>query len=1220
MENMKEDWKRKTASRLIDFLSDKFLNEVEEKISDSEQPFNSLSPKSDFDKHKQYCEALDWALENREKNDIKNIALTGSYGSGKSSILKTLKENTKVSGLRFLDISLATFKEEFSEKTDRSHTKTEQLRLVELSILQQIFYYEDHDKIPDSKFKKIRSLKPNELRKAAHIGFSIIIAIILFFFLSDFQKLIGYQFLKTFLWIETTIKILSLVVIGALGFQIMKYFLKFSQNLTLNKFNFQNLEIEVKDSLNKSILNDHLDEILYFFEVAPYNVVLIEDLDRFKQTEIFTKLREINLLINTSKSINRSVVFVYAVRDEIFKKRDRTKFFDFIVPVIPVIDYSNSKERLKVVLGDFGYNISDNLVSQVAFFIDDMRLLYNIVNEFHIYYQKFNNPQFADKLFSLIVYKNLHPDDFGNLSRPKGDLYNNLVNKKKEWTSKVISEFELEKGNIIIKLEQLEIDLPKNITDLRKLYIFQFLQSLPNVQQFRYFRVGSQNFTLDTIFDGDNFELFVEGSCSFHSNYGTQAFPKQFSEIEKTVDPNMTYSTKKDLILSKINNKGDKLRLELKNIESKILTARKSKIANLLNSEGMKIECNDEGRRQIIQLMLKNGYIAEDYLEYISYFYEGSITEKDRWFLMNIQNEVNSEFDYSLNNVSNVVGQLTQADFQGETVYNISIVNELLRTKNYPTKTKLLFDQLANNKSRSNEFLLYYIENGSELENFIKEIGESFRGIWDLLETNLKISNDDKFKYMGYLLNYAEISDLVVISSQSSLKDSIEANLNVINTISHNERLKQVLNQLGVKFGVIKRSEISEESFISIESGNHYKININNVSEILRFYNQFDKKSFENSNYSSLFDTDLQNLRDYIDDNIKVYLKEVYFKLENNNKERQTEFLFLINDKSIPLKMKQDILLKLETLVLDISEVDGQEDLKKWIIENNKLVASWENIIYYFNQNESKFNDEIIAFLNIQNNVITLSKDSRGPSGEDNFSFRKEFILNTKLKDEYYKDYLSSFPKTWTDLDFEHLNLKKVQLLLEKNRINYSIDNFKKLRLHFPSVIKIFVKNKISNILTDFGEIDITENELLVILRYREISNNDHFKLIRAFDEKNVIQETDLLNEIGIYLAESASYDLSLPNKKRILLNSILKTEDKLLIYNNSASKFDSLFTTDFLKSLGGKYENLTKSYKHPSFDRTEIKESFFANLKNLNLISKIIPKGGKIKVTTFRS
>lgn len=74
-----------------------------------------------------------------------------------------------------------------------------------------------------------------------------------------------------------------------------------------------------------------------FFQVTKYNVVIIEDLDRFGTSKIFLKLRELNQLINESKIVGRNLVFLYAVKDDIFINEERTKFFDYITTVIPVI-------------------------------------------------------------------------------------------------------------------------------------------------------------------------------------------------------------------------------------------------------------------------------------------------------------------------------------------------------------------------------------------------------------------------------------------------------------------------------------------------------------------------------------------------------------------------------------------------------------------------------------------------------------------------------------------------------------------------------------------------------------------------------------------------------------------------------------------------------------------------------------------------------------------
>jgi len=250
-------------------------------------PFNSLSPVSDPDNHKFYCNSLEWALSNRKEKDIKNIALSGTYGSGKSSILKTFQEINNNENLKFLNISLATFKEEVEGRektitneelelndytqnrttngTDKTiNYKKDQLRLIELSILQQIFYHEEYDNIPDSRFKKIRSLNPQEVQETTWLLFGLIFVLYTFF---------NFQFLRTLinlpepkLWFAYILQ--GLLVVGGLvlSFYFLHAVVGFSQKLTISKLNFQNLEIQVADKIDKSILNNHLDEILYFLK------------------------------------------------------------------------------------------------------------------------------------------------------------------------------------------------------------------------------------------------------------------------------------------------------------------------------------------------------------------------------------------------------------------------------------------------------------------------------------------------------------------------------------------------------------------------------------------------------------------------------------------------------------------------------------------------------------------------------------------------------------------------------------------------------------------------------------------------------------------------------------------------------------------------------------------------------------------------------------------
>lgn len=102
--------------------------------------------------------------------------------------------------------------------------------------------------------------------------------------------------------------------------------------------------------------------------------MIIEDLDRFGTSKIFLKLRELNQLINESKIVGRNVVFLYAVKDDIFINEERTKFFDYITTVIPVINPSNSKDKLKVALKERGLDENEIMDGDLA----DMAFLFKI--------------------------------------------------------------------------------------------------------------------------------------------------------------------------------------------------------------------------------------------------------------------------------------------------------------------------------------------------------------------------------------------------------------------------------------------------------------------------------------------------------------------------------------------------------------------------------------------------------------------------------------------------------------------------------------------------------------------------------------------------------------------------------------------------------------------------------------------------------------------------
>lgn len=155
-------WAKRLDSKISPSIPGKYPNDFS---------FDDLTPIDAVGNSATYNEALQWALSNTK---IKNVAMTGPYGSGKSSILKTFeKEHPEYC---YLNISLASFQEEelmtASEIPDQNdmaarrkwHEKQNEMsQIIELSILQQMFYRVKDEDIPDSRFKRIRILSDKQL-------------------------------------------------------------------------------------------------------------------------------------------------------------------------------------------------------------------------------------------------------------------------------------------------------------------------------------------------------------------------------------------------------------------------------------------------------------------------------------------------------------------------------------------------------------------------------------------------------------------------------------------------------------------------------------------------------------------------------------------------------------------------------------------------------------------------------------------------------------------------------------------------------------------------------------------------------------------------------------------------------------------------------------------------------------------------------------------------
>lgn len=411
-----------------------------------------LTPIHDADDIAPYANRMRLAMDDFR---ILNIAVTGRFGAGKSSFLKTYFKDAKV-----LWISLAPFINTLPHIGGKGYFKNkEQLgRKLEASVLQQMFYTAKAEELPFSRFARICN---NGV--GTYLLASSIIITALFSVLSIVQPATLWCHVSRLFGVDSDRGFALGVMVGVFPMvAIVAWFCDFVRKARiLARVNALCAEIEMGKSSHDLAFNRALDEVIYHFQRIRYEAVIFEDLDRFPDTFIFAKLKEVNQLVNATRDINwhhKPIKFIYAVRDTILGDVERVKFFDYILPIVPSMTSANSKDIFvdcmkRVLKTDILSTEIDGLIRTVAPYIYDRRLLHNICNEYAVFKDRLGDDLSAVKLLAYVLYKNILPEDFEALQEGHGVL-SDLIKHKNQLASDEIKKHNSEIKNIQEQLEE----------------------------------------------------------------------------------------------------------------------------------------------------------------------------------------------------------------------------------------------------------------------------------------------------------------------------------------------------------------------------------------------------------------------------------------------------------------------------------------------------------------------------------------------------------------------------------------------------------------------------------------------------------------------------------------------------------------------------------------------------------------------------------------------
>lgn len=735
------------------------------------------------DRAARYERELLRALHNEE---VLNIAITGGYGAGKSSVLKTFFEHHP--GFKHTFVSLATFTKAKdpttasktraeSEETPKSDSgaiaaisndeaaSTDLINRIEETIVQQLLYAVQAKQLPKTRLKRISHA--STLRICWRTLCVAAIGICVFRLgvpkIQTLSEVATGWVLKGLMLVP---ELAALFVVLAGGVWALYSGLKFLSLFSVDGLTLKGGKLEATH--HGSVLHKNIDEIIYCFERSDIDVVVIEDLDRFDIQEIFFRLREINFIIRQSPQVKRPIHFIYALRDEMFTVTDKTKFFDLIIPIIPVVNSENSREKLIELLAQrqvggqaLNVGLAPKLIETVGYHIDEMRLIKNIVNEFDIYANNLANDGLVldpNKLFAMVALRNLHPDAYSDLLKRRGLVYQ-VIEGYSAWIKSEVQHHQaaitLLKQNLVKREEEIASDL----ANLRACAWFEFLRrsTIENATSLRLEDntiVSLLEFVEDEVFTRvvSNRKVYPYSNTRYGNSRGEALSPdvilKDLSYAERAAGLEVSIDV--------INN-------EINALQQKITKLRTMPFrAACKGGYGDSFSPQLKGY-ELIAFLLHRGYLDTDYTDYLGYFYEGSLSQSDKKLTMALARGELLDVGTFIRNPERVASKLDLDSVDKGKGLLVHLVAELVRTRQDDVEARE--EKLSVILKSSHQYM-------GRLSETIELLPEQDRG--DFVRALFRIDSNLINQLLSYDKSNLPREELVVMVLDSLQADQVE--------------------------------------------------------------------------------------------------------------------------------------------------------------------------------------------------------------------------------------------------------------------------------------------------------------------------------------------------------------------------------------------------------------------------------------------------------------
>lgn len=1089
------------------------------------QEYCSLLPKDDIELHG-YQQALDFAMNNKE---IRNIALSGAYGSGKSSVINTYeKQNEKK---KFIHISLANFK-----KDEGTSNAKETVNLLEGKILNQLLHQIDPQRIKQSQFR-IKADDPQKNR--------IWIAVFCTFFVFTLLYAIRFDAWQAF--VETlppgpldiswtacpSVRVVAILICFFMGGWSLFYLMQTHDfQKLLKKLDIKGIVgIEIFEDMDDSFFDKYLNEVLYLFEQAGADAIVFEDLDRYEVTQIFEKLKEISdLLYQRNQRADRTETstpkFFYLIRDDVFSYSDRSKFFDFIIPVVPVIAADNAHNLLQKRFSESGLDglFQRRFLRAVSLFLTDLRLLNNIVNEYILYQSLLDNSNLHRDptcQLAIIIYKNLFPKDFEQLQRGTGYVHC-LFTERESLLNIWRANLNDKASEIRQRMDQIHQEHLQHIDELNALH-FPYTGNVDTIDGKNVPKNISRKELISELLAAKTASCYTYSRS--YSNYAQSTTSIDINDLRSKMESNPEYQRRKTLIEDKISKQIAQLEGQLEEIEQELHLLNTRKLRELVadNNNFWLLEWLPEDTQnefeyiissrefELLKYLIRDGYLDENYSIYISYFYPNSLTVRDKNFLLALTSHKQLDYSYPLDSPALVLEWIDESYFALEAIGNLSLFNHILEQHNHHL-LKLWLDSLNRWCDTSQAAFHFPVElwrntpHRNYLVQVINDIVPDWFERWSEIEG--LISDGEWRLYAVDTLLHSSQKTLMQMNSRGWLATAIAQQNTFLQINDPNiDGLVNAFRILDIRFDDLIYREQDLPILTRIYQENLYQLNVKMLDLWLSvFYGAPSGESLKKS-YTYLLSKPDEPLSRRVEANWEEYLALILAQDDLSFSDTPQAALALLNHQNTNTTHSETYVHRLNTKLEHVAEVE-QKTLWSVLMDADCIVFRWENIIAYYLEycaGEKKLDDHMIHFLQQGDRDITWTWDdllNQLGKTEANILYSK-LIQCDALSTDRYREILRPIDAHYTSFSIKNLPNAHVKILIELGIIAVTAQNIEFMRGSYSEhVVDFLMFDGGSNFaaMVEASEVKLNMAELAAMLEDKRMKNGIAMRLLDQYD------------------------------------------------------------------------------------------------------------------------